>query len=198
MGARMVRRADVRPRADLGHVFRWRKPIMADPLAETWAIHNRINLYMLDAIPDAAMGATASPKCRTVHDLFAHVHNVRLLWLKAAAPELLAGLEKLETKTVGDKAKLRGAGSVRPSRRAAPGESTGGRGQDQGVQAARHGVPGLPDLARVAPPRPGRLGAEDLRPSAGQEDGLWSVGMGGAVRAPSDCVAHAMTASTIY
>jgi uncharacterized damage-inducible protein DinB len=80
-----------------------------DQLAETWAIHNRINLYMLDAIDDAAMGATASPKCRTVHDLFAHVHNVRLLWLKAAAPELLAGLEKLEMKTAGDKAKLRAA-----------------------------------------------------------------------------------------
>jgi uncharacterized damage-inducible protein DinB len=80
-----------------------------DQLVETWAIHNRINLYMLDAIADQAMGATASPKCRTVYDLFAHIHNVRLMWLKSAAPELLAGLEKLETKTVGDRAKLRAA-----------------------------------------------------------------------------------------
>jgi uncharacterized damage-inducible protein DinB len=80
-----------------------------DQLVETWAIHNRINLYMLDAIPAEALGATASPKCRTVSDLFAHVHNVRLMWLKSAAPELLAGLEKLETKTVVEKAKLRTA-----------------------------------------------------------------------------------------
>jgi uncharacterized damage-inducible protein DinB len=80
-----------------------------DQLAETWAIHNRINLYMLDAVADDALGATAAPKCRTVYDLFAHIHNVRLMWLKAAAPKLLAGLEKLETKTVGDKAKLRAA-----------------------------------------------------------------------------------------
>jgi uncharacterized damage-inducible protein DinB len=80
-----------------------------DQLVETWAIHNRINLYMLDAIADQAMGANASPKCRTVYDLFAHIHNVRLMWLKSAAPELLAGLEKLETKTVGDRAKLRAA-----------------------------------------------------------------------------------------
>jgi uncharacterized damage-inducible protein DinB len=80
-----------------------------DPLAETWAIHNRINLYMLDAIPPEALAATASPKCRTVSDLFAHVHNVRLMWLKSAVPELLAVLEKLETKTVLDKAKLRAA-----------------------------------------------------------------------------------------
>jgi uncharacterized damage-inducible protein DinB len=78
-----------------------------DQLAETWAIHNRINLYMLDAIPAEAMGATASPKCRTVYDLFAHIHNVRLMWLKSAAPDLLAGLEKLETKTAGDHARLR-------------------------------------------------------------------------------------------
>jgi uncharacterized damage-inducible protein DinB len=77
-------------------------------IAETWAIHNRINLYMLDAIPQEAMSAAASPKCRTVYDLFAHIHNVRLMWLKST-PELLAGLEKLETKTVGDKAKLRAA-----------------------------------------------------------------------------------------
>jgi uncharacterized damage-inducible protein DinB len=80
-----------------------------DQLAQTWAIHNRINLYMLDAIADDALGATASPKCRTVHDLFAHIHNVRLMWLKSAAPELLAGLEEFETKTVGDKARLRAA-----------------------------------------------------------------------------------------
>src|SRR2546423_1101141 len=46
---------------------------------------------------------------RTVYDLLAHVHNVRLLWLKAAAPELMEGLEKLEAKTVGDRAQLRAA-----------------------------------------------------------------------------------------
>jgi uncharacterized damage-inducible protein DinB len=85
------------------------RPIVDDQLAETWAIHNRINLYMLDAVPAEALGATASPKCRTVYDLFAHIHNVRLMWLKAAAPELLAGQEKLERKTIGDKAQLRAA-----------------------------------------------------------------------------------------
>jgi uncharacterized damage-inducible protein DinB len=80
---------------------------MEDQLLDTWAIHNRINLYLLDAIPDDALGAALSPKSRTVHDLFAHVHNVRLMWLKSAAPDLLDGLDKLETKTVGDKGRLR-------------------------------------------------------------------------------------------
>ena len=30
---------------------------MDDPLVETWAIHNRINLYLLDAIAPDALGA---------------------------------------------------------------------------------------------------------------------------------------------
>ena len=47
------------------------------------------------------------PKCRTVYDQFAHIHNVRLMWLKAAAPELLAGLEKLETKVGGTRDQLK-------------------------------------------------------------------------------------------
>ena len=82
---------------------------MDDQLIETWKIHNRVNLYLLDAVPAEALGQSLSPKFRTVYQLFAHMHNVRLMWLKSAAPELLAGLEKLETKAVGDKAKLRSA-----------------------------------------------------------------------------------------
>jgi uncharacterized damage-inducible protein DinB len=78
---------------------------MEDQIVETWNIHNRINLYLLDAIPAEALGASLAAKHRTVFQLFAHVHNVCLMWLKAAAPELLAGLEKLEG-TDGDKKKL--------------------------------------------------------------------------------------------
>jgi uncharacterized damage-inducible protein DinB len=81
---------------------------MEDALVETWAIHNRINLYLLDAIADELLNL-ALPKCRTVFDQFAHVHNVRLMWLKSAAPELLEGLIKLETKKGGTKGRLRSA-----------------------------------------------------------------------------------------
>jgi uncharacterized damage-inducible protein DinB len=80
---------------------------MEEQLIETWQIHNRINLYLLDAVPDDALGASIGGKGRTVYDLFAHIHNVRLMWLKSAAPDLLKGLEKLETKTVGDRKQLR-------------------------------------------------------------------------------------------
>jgi hypothetical protein len=48
---------------------------MDEPMVETWMIHDRINRYLLDAIPDEALAA-ALPKCRSVSDLFGHIHNV--------------------------------------------------------------------------------------------------------------------------
>jgi uncharacterized damage-inducible protein DinB len=78
---------------------------MEEQLIETWNIHDRINRYLLAAVPDTALGTALAPKHRTVYQLFAHIHNVRLMWLKPAAPELLAGLAKLEG-TDGDKAAL--------------------------------------------------------------------------------------------
>jgi uncharacterized damage-inducible protein DinB len=65
-------------------------------LVETWEIHNRINLYMLDAIAPEALGDVAPTKGRSVAEQFAHMHNVRVMWLNSAAPELLEGLAKLE------------------------------------------------------------------------------------------------------
>jgi uncharacterized damage-inducible protein DinB len=69
---------------------------MPDPLIETWAIHNRINLYMLDAIAETSLGDSLG-KGRSVGGLFVHMHAVRLMWLKAAAPALLDGLQQLDT-----------------------------------------------------------------------------------------------------
>ena len=82
---------------------------MDDPLVETWAIHNRIDLYLLDAIPDEVLGATINDKGRSVRDQFAHIHNVRLMWLKLSAPELLEGLEKVDAKANPDRTQLRAA-----------------------------------------------------------------------------------------
>jgi uncharacterized damage-inducible protein DinB len=78
---------------------------MEEQLVDTWNIHNRINLYLLKAIPAEAVGSALAAKHRTVYQLFGHIHNVRLMWLKASAPELLAGLEKIEG-TDGDKEDL--------------------------------------------------------------------------------------------
>ncbi len=68
-----------------------------------WEIHNRINLYLLDAIEAAHLSDHSASKGRSVGEQFAHIHNVRLMWLKAAAPALLKGLNKIEKEQAGDK-----------------------------------------------------------------------------------------------
>ena len=68
---------------------------MGPELVETWEISNRINRYVLDAI--AADALLAKPaKGRTIAEIFAHVHNVRIDWLKSGDPSLIGDLVKLE------------------------------------------------------------------------------------------------------
>ena len=71
-----------------------------NPLIETWQIHNRINLYLLDGVDEAHMKDISASKGRSVGEQFAHMHNVRLMWLKVAAAELLEGLAKIEKEQV--------------------------------------------------------------------------------------------------
>jgi uncharacterized damage-inducible protein DinB len=80
---------------------------MSDPLIETWQIHHRINVYLLDAIDPEALSDVAPTKGRSVAEQFAHMHNVRIMWLNSAAPELLGGLSKLEKGAVMDHDTLR-------------------------------------------------------------------------------------------
>ena len=75
-------------------------------LLETWQIHDRINLYLLDAVAPESLSSYSASKGRSVGEQFAHIHNVRLMWLKSAAPELLSGLEKLEKEQANDKKRL--------------------------------------------------------------------------------------------
>lgn len=77
---------------------------MADnQLLETWRIHDRINLYLLDAVEPASLNSHSASKGRSVGEQFAHIHNVRLMWLKSAAPDLLKGLSKIENEQPNDK-----------------------------------------------------------------------------------------------
>jgi uncharacterized damage-inducible protein DinB len=78
-------------------------------LLETWAIHDRINRYLLDAIAPEALADQSASKGRTVGEQFAHMHNVRLMWLKAADPARLRGLRKIEKEDPVDHARLREA-----------------------------------------------------------------------------------------
>jgi uncharacterized damage-inducible protein DinB len=68
---------------------------LEEQIVDSWRIHNRIHLYLLESLDVGAL-ATQLAKGKAVSAQFAHIHNVRLMWLKAAQPELLEGLEKLE------------------------------------------------------------------------------------------------------
>lgn len=72
-------------------------------IIDTWNINNRINLYVLEAVSPEALNDLSASKGRTVAEQFAHVHNVRLMWLKSAAPEFLGGLQKIEKEVAADK-----------------------------------------------------------------------------------------------
>lgn len=72
----------------------------ANELIETWEIHNRINLYLLEAIKEEHLPDISASKGRSVGEQFAHIHNVRLMWLKAANPELFASQNKIDKEQV--------------------------------------------------------------------------------------------------
>jgi uncharacterized damage-inducible protein DinB len=83
---------------------------LASELLDTWQTHNRISLYLLDAIsPEGLAGKQAGGKGRSVGEIFAHMHNVRLMWIKSAAPELLENLEKVEKESAENTQSLRNA-----------------------------------------------------------------------------------------
>lgn len=79
---------------------------MESELLDTWNINNRINLYLLAAIvPEALRGVPVGMKGRSVGEIFAHLHNVRLLWLEQS-PKLMDSQQKIPLKSKADKEAL--------------------------------------------------------------------------------------------
>ena len=76
---------------------------LENQIVDTWNINNRINLYLLDAISPAALNDVSASKGRSVAQQLAHLHNVRLMWLKVCGPEFLEGLDKIEKESAADK-----------------------------------------------------------------------------------------------
>jgi uncharacterized damage-inducible protein DinB len=71
----------------------------AGALATAFATNNRINVYLIQNLPDAVWRApTPGGKGRDIASIAAHIHNVRLMWLKAAGAAKLPA--KLEPATV--------------------------------------------------------------------------------------------------
>ncbi|MEO7309386.1 MAG: DinB family protein [Chitinophagaceae bacterium] len=69
---------------------------LIETLTNSFHIHNNINLYLLEAIAEKHLAEQAVGKGRNVGEQLAHMHNVRLMWLSASAPELMEGLAKIE------------------------------------------------------------------------------------------------------
>lgn len=63
---------------------------------ETWEINNRVNIYLLDETEEDWLDDRIMDKGRSVFENFAHIHNVRLMWLKEAAPALMNAVVKIE------------------------------------------------------------------------------------------------------
>lgn len=62
----------------------------ADAVLRSLAIHNRIHLYLLEALaPEVWDAAPPGGKGRTLAALVSHMHSVRLMWLKAAGVKAL-------------------------------------------------------------------------------------------------------------
>lgn len=80
---------------------------LAEQIADTWLINNRINLFLLDAIPPEALTDVGPTKGMSVGQAFSHLNTVRLAWLKASAPALMERCVKLTPEQVHDKELLR-------------------------------------------------------------------------------------------
>ena len=70
---------------------------VSESVLQTFAVNEKINHLLLSSLPDGAwIVDPPSGAGRTIAEIFAHMHNVRLMWLKAAAkdgelPEKLEG-----------------------------------------------------------------------------------------------------------
>jgi hypothetical protein len=155
-------------------------------LLETWQINARINLYLLEAIAPEALPSVPLAKGRSVAEQFAHIHNVRLMWLKAAAPGLQAGVEKIDTDGAITKDGLKDA--LEKSGAAIGALLQSGlenKGKIKGFKPHAVAFSRLLDRARGASPRPNQYDSQTGRTSPGQENRVRPMGVG---RALSSCL----------
>ena len=72
---------------------------IADALIGAYATNNRINVYLVRNLPEEAWRAKPpGGKGRDIASMVAHIHNVRLMWLKASGAKEIP--PKVEPTTV--------------------------------------------------------------------------------------------------
>jgi uncharacterized damage-inducible protein DinB len=86
----------------------------ADAVLRSFAIHNRIHLYLLDALAtDVWLATPPGGKGRTLAALVSHIHGVRLMWLKAGGAKMLPEpMEKTATIAEAKEALEASAGAI--------------------------------------------------------------------------------------
>ena len=72
---------------------------MISGLIETWHIHNRIHLYLLDAVPADALHSRTPASNRSIAGIFAHIHSVRLQWIEPNEADLMTTLSKIPARS---------------------------------------------------------------------------------------------------
>jgi uncharacterized damage-inducible protein DinB len=64
-------------------------PEFLKALLETYAVHEHINLLILEHLdPRAWLAKPAGSKARNIAAIFTHMHNIRRKWLRLSAPHL--------------------------------------------------------------------------------------------------------------
>jgi uncharacterized damage-inducible protein DinB len=98
-----------------------------EELIQTFEINHRATLRLLNDLTDEQF-AGKTTKGKDIAAQFAHIHNVRLMWLKASAPDLHEGMVKLEVDaTKNDIAAGLSASAQRMSELIRRAETPGGR-----------------------------------------------------------------------
>ncbi|MEP7293668.1 MAG: DinB family protein [Chloroflexota bacterium] len=73
---------------------------MDDQLLDSWDLHSHMLFMLFDAIePEAFAGKPVGMSGRSVGNIFAHIHGIRLAWIEVADPALMEALTKIPTKS---------------------------------------------------------------------------------------------------
>ena len=67
---------------------------LIDDLLSTWDKHVAMNALLLNSVEGAYLTDKSSSGGRNVGEQFAHIHNVRMMWLSQLAPDQAKGIDE--------------------------------------------------------------------------------------------------------
>ncbi len=80
---------------------------MKEQLLDTWRIHQRMNVLLINNTTAGGMSKTLSTRGgRTVYDQWVHIHNVRMQWLEICAKDIFKKYTVVDKAATPDTKKL--------------------------------------------------------------------------------------------